>query len=272
MFRRFPIVVLSASLAAPAAGRQFEDQFGRTIEAELVSHWGAGNGLVKIDKAGKILTVKLETFSEKNQKELVEWMNSNPRLLAPLVNPSRSGDGVVSGSKWLLIGQRGTRQIEFGGAGTLKVNGAPDKTTRWDVGADKHIAIIPSFGQAQRFSQPVVSERIYRDPASDSLLVKIDRLAGGLKPADLENSSFVLTHHRSVSPLGEFDQTLAVVNFSAGGEAESGDQKLKWAIDKGGIGLRNARGSFVGFGAWSKDVFVSRSGHVLLKVTPPRTR
>ncbi len=59
----------------------FEDQFGRTIEAELVSHTGADGETVTIERDGKEFEVKVSIFSEGDQKFIREWMKStNPTI------------------------------------------------------------------------------------------------------------------------------------------------------------------------------------------------
>ena len=67
------------SSAAPA--REFEDKFGRIIEAELVSHTGAAAENVTINKGGKEFEVKVSIFSEKDQQFIRDWMKANPPKL-----------------------------------------------------------------------------------------------------------------------------------------------------------------------------------------------
>ena len=69
-------VMLSATQA-----KQFEDKFGRIMVAELVSHTGADANIVKIDKSGKKMDVKIDIFSEKDQLFIRDWMKSTPPTL-----------------------------------------------------------------------------------------------------------------------------------------------------------------------------------------------
>ena len=56
-------VVSIGLMQADLQGRQFEDKFGRVIEAELVSHTGADSETVRIDRGGKTFEDKLDLFS-----------------------------------------------------------------------------------------------------------------------------------------------------------------------------------------------------------------
>ena len=135
-------LALGILVTAPdALARKFEDQFGRTIEAELLAHWGAGNGHLKIKKGGKPYTVKVDMFSEKDQKEIADWMSANPESLVPLVDPPRSGEGLVGGTKWVLLDGGRRTEIDFARAAMLKRNGVLDKLARWTVGVNKDIVI-----------------------------------------------------------------------------------------------------------------------------------
>ena len=58
-----------------------EDQFGRIINAELVSHTGNESENVTIKKSGKKMVVKVSLFSEKDQKFIREWMTKIPPTL-----------------------------------------------------------------------------------------------------------------------------------------------------------------------------------------------
>ena len=62
--------------------KQFEDKFGRVMVAELVSHTGADGNIVKIDKDGKKMDVKIDVFSEKDQQFIRDWMKKTPPTLA----------------------------------------------------------------------------------------------------------------------------------------------------------------------------------------------
>ena len=64
---------------AGAQMRDFEDSFGRTIRAQLVSHTGASAETVLIKKAdGKEFDVKISMFSEKDQAAIRKWMKATP--------------------------------------------------------------------------------------------------------------------------------------------------------------------------------------------------
>ena len=70
-------------ITAPGSlfARVFEDQFGRIINAELVSHTGNDSENVTIKKSGKKMVVKISLFSEKDQKFIREWMTKIPPTL-----------------------------------------------------------------------------------------------------------------------------------------------------------------------------------------------
>lgn len=70
-------IALISSLQG-AFSRDFEDKFGRVINAELVSHAGAKGETVKIRKGGKEMNVKVSLFSEKDQQFIREWMKETP--------------------------------------------------------------------------------------------------------------------------------------------------------------------------------------------------
>ena len=69
------------SAAGTLSARVFEDQFGRIINAELVSHTGDESENVTIKKSGKKMVVKVSLFSEKDQKFIREWMTKIPPTL-----------------------------------------------------------------------------------------------------------------------------------------------------------------------------------------------
>ena len=71
-------VVSIGLMQADLQGRQFEDKFGRVIEAELVSHTGADSETVRIDRGGKTFEVKLDLFSAKDRAFIREWMANTP--------------------------------------------------------------------------------------------------------------------------------------------------------------------------------------------------
>ena len=81
------IILLTALLITfPVAqstlmARVFEDQFGRIINAELVSHTGNESENVTIKKSGKKMVVKVSLFSEKDQKFIRDWMTKTPPSL-----------------------------------------------------------------------------------------------------------------------------------------------------------------------------------------------
>lgn len=58
--------------------RAFEDQFGRTMEADLISHTGISSDIIKIRRGGKKLDVEINLFSEKDQKFIRNWMKETP--------------------------------------------------------------------------------------------------------------------------------------------------------------------------------------------------
>lgn len=63
------------------SAKVFEDQFGRIINAELISHTGAEGENVTIKKSGKKIVVKVALFSEKDQKFIRGWMKETPPTL-----------------------------------------------------------------------------------------------------------------------------------------------------------------------------------------------
>ena len=58
--------------------RAFEDQFGRTMEADLISHTGISSDIIKIRMGGKQLDVEINLFSDKDQKFIRNWMEETP--------------------------------------------------------------------------------------------------------------------------------------------------------------------------------------------------
>ena len=58
--------------------RAFEDQFGRTMEADLISHTGISSDIIKIRMGGKQLDVEISLFSDKDQKFIRNWMEETP--------------------------------------------------------------------------------------------------------------------------------------------------------------------------------------------------
>ncbi len=253
--------------------REFEDQFGRVIEAELVAHWGAGNGYVKIDKGGDLLTVKLDAFSEKDQEGIVAWIREHPKSLAALAEPKRSGEGLVAGTKWFLLNGPRRTVIEFAGASLLRRDGVLDKESHWAVNFEKDITIRwPRFAPLT-FSQPIVSGRIYRTPVENSsLLVKIDRPPGRATVEGVAGKTFVLAHSRALSRWGLPEQNHAVIELMEGGKASLGGKLLKWRIDAGSISLQVSGKRWTTFVPSSQDVSIDRAGHVLWEVSPPDTR
>lgn len=76
----FILLVISIS-QSKVLSRTFEDQFGRTIKADLISHTGISSNEVKISKDGKQLNVKISLFSEKDQKFIRNWMKETPPMI-----------------------------------------------------------------------------------------------------------------------------------------------------------------------------------------------
>ena len=58
--------------------RAFEDQFGRTMEADLISHTGISSDIIKVSMGGKQLDVEISLFSDKDQKFIRNWMEETP--------------------------------------------------------------------------------------------------------------------------------------------------------------------------------------------------
>ena len=79
----FLTAFIVSCITAPSSliARVFEDQFGRIINAELVSHTGNESENVTIKKSGKKMVVKISLFSEKDQKFIREWMTKIPPSL-----------------------------------------------------------------------------------------------------------------------------------------------------------------------------------------------
>ena len=75
------LLVSYISAVGTLSARVFEDQFGRIINAELVSHTGDESENVTIKKSGKKMVVKVSLFSEKDQKFIREWMTKIPPTL-----------------------------------------------------------------------------------------------------------------------------------------------------------------------------------------------
>ena len=74
-----PAFALIAALCVqPVSAREFEDKFGRVINADLISHTGMKAGLVTIKKDGKELQVKVAAFSEEDQRFIFAWMKKTP--------------------------------------------------------------------------------------------------------------------------------------------------------------------------------------------------
>ncbi len=101
IYRGYLVVLAGLGLAVGASpAREFEDAYGRVIEAELVSHTGADGELVTINKGGKELTVKVGVFSEEDQKFIRDWMRKTPPTLdyAFRVDASKSA-GEAAGAR-----------------------------------------------------------------------------------------------------------------------------------------------------------------------------
>ena len=81
IFQLLGLAVLTALSLSGIEAKQFEDKFGRVMVAELVSHTDAGGNVVKIDKNGKKMDVKIDVFSEKDQQFIRDWMKNTPPTL-----------------------------------------------------------------------------------------------------------------------------------------------------------------------------------------------
>lgn len=84
--RSRPILSATAALLLPFSAtaelREFEDSFGRTMRAELVSHTGADADSVKIRKeGGEEFDVEVSRFSKKDQAVIREWMRATPATI-----------------------------------------------------------------------------------------------------------------------------------------------------------------------------------------------
>ena len=75
------ILLVISIFQSKVLSRTFEDQFGRTIKADLISHTGISSNEVKISKDGKQLNVKISLFSEKDQKFIRNWMKKTPPMI-----------------------------------------------------------------------------------------------------------------------------------------------------------------------------------------------
>ena len=75
------ILTILLSFNGIVSAKVFEDQFGRIINAELISHTGAEGENVTIKKSGKKIVVKVALFSEKDQKFIRGWMKETPPTL-----------------------------------------------------------------------------------------------------------------------------------------------------------------------------------------------
>ena len=79
----FLTAFIISCICAPSSlfARVFEDQFGRIINAELISHTGNESENVTIKKSGKKMVVKISLFSDKDQKFIRDWMTKIPPTL-----------------------------------------------------------------------------------------------------------------------------------------------------------------------------------------------
>jgi hypothetical protein len=82
IFQLLGLTAMTGILLSATEAKQFEDKFGRVMVAELVSHTGAEADLVKIEKSGKKMDVKIDVFSEKDQQFIRDWMKKTPPTLA----------------------------------------------------------------------------------------------------------------------------------------------------------------------------------------------
>ena len=80
--RILTIAACTLITAASAQARLFEDQYGRIIDAELVSHTGPSASEVTIAKGGKQMVAKIALFSMADQEYIRSWMKET----APTVN------------------------------------------------------------------------------------------------------------------------------------------------------------------------------------------
>jgi hypothetical protein len=97
-----------ALLTSASPAREFEDQFGRTIEADLVSHTGVTSDTVTLKMGGKQMAVKVAQFSQKDQAFIRDWMGKtaptidyNFRITPKLVKVPAEGDA-MPGEKFEL--------------------------------------------------------------------------------------------------------------------------------------------------------------------------
>ena len=263
----FPLIATLGTVQA----REFEDTFGRLINAELVAHWGAGTGLVKIEKDGKNLTVKVSDFAEKHQKEILKWMKEHPKKLDALIEPPASGDGVMTGSKWLYL-RSGVRpiQLELGGLSKMIMNGVINKTARWEVQGEKVLAMRWYRSPIHYFSTPMIANRVFSDDRNRTLIIRLDRLPKPPTTASLTGKSFVLINARSLKPwTGSSSKgRVAIVEFKEAGKATVGQRDFEWRVTNGVIQLKS-RSDWKQFGACALDIYVDSSYNVLWQVAPP---
>ena len=126
------------ALSSPCGGeaREFEDRFGRLLEAELVAHGGVGAKTVMIKKAdGKTHDVEIGAFSEKDQTFIREWMKKTKPDSFPRF-PSLA-DGLLV--RYSFEGTVGTVVIDESGTG---INGKLASKPSMDAGV---------IGQAMTF-------------------------------------------------------------------------------------------------------------------------
>lgn len=272
---RIRIAATSAAVAltATAGARTFEDTFGRTIEAELLSHWGLSTGMVKIEKDGKPLTVRIQDFSEKDQGFIRDWVAGNPGKLDAITDPPPSGAGVVSGSKWFFL-RGGSRpvQVEFRAAGRLNKNGVPSESGRWNTNFDEAITMRWSGIRTQAFSTALIGGRVYADDRHKNLLVRLDRLPGTPTKASVAGKTFVLTNVRHLEPwTGNDTDRVAVVEFKDGGRATVAGREFEWTVAGGTIQIKH-RSGYASFGACAKDIYIDSRYNVLWEVAPPEKK
>ncbi len=277
MFCRLRHHIATAAVAlllpAAAAAREFEDKFGRTIEAELVSHWGAANGLVKINKGGAELTVAIDAFAQKHKDEILGWIAANPMKLDAMVDPPPSGAGVVSGSKWYLLRNEGRRpaQLEFGGTDRVTINGVHSESARYSV--NRHEVIQFRWGglrNAQMFDTAIVGGRIYADDRHKNFLVRLDRLPAQITTASLQGKSFVLVNPKDLRAwTGTETGRLALVDLLPEGKAKVGGGDFEWRVAAGVLQITQRDGKVAQFGACSRDIYIDSTNNVLWEIATP---
>ena len=115
-----------------------------------------------------------------------------------------------------------------------------------------------------------MGEEIYRDPKSGTLLIKINRLAAGLKQDDLVGTTYVLAGARDLTAWVLAEKNRAIVDLLEGGKARLDGSPGTWKVAGGQLVVTAEGGRGAGFVAIARDVFISRTGLVLWQVKPPK--